>query len=488
MSALRFRLTVTYVILFAVVFASLGIIFQQTLSALHETYLRQTLRDDWMNVRNYLRFEGGEPVWYYDRQNLEESSVVGRIRQVYLLADVNGKVLEIGPEYENLPIETEREVQGSLRKKQHYWTTKRKEDGNTSLVRAGPFEANDNRLYFLAIGRSFAAAHSVTGQFTRSHFLFLPLVLIAVGAAGWFVAGRALMPVNEVALAAQRITGNNLHIQIPPRGSGDELDRLIHAFNRMIKRLETSLTQARQFSTDVSHELRTPLTAIRGQLEVAIMTAKTPAQYREAAANALAEVERLSGVVRSLLLLSQAESGQLSLRRELLNLSHLVAEIVTQFEIPAEAADITLVPEVPENCMYYGDRVQLERLVSNLLSNAVRYTRSRGSVHIRVLDTSAGVELVVEDTGIGIEPQHLPYIFDRFYRVPHASESAEFGVGLGLSFVKWIVDAHGGQIHVDSTPGEGSRFTVLLPREEPQSSLETSSGTSSYSSPAASKS
>jgi signal transduction histidine kinase len=266
------------------------------------------------------------------------------------------------------------------------------------------------------------------------------------------------------------------------------LDRLIDAFNRMIKRLETALTQARQFSADVSHELRTPLTAIRGQLEVAIMTARTPAQYREAAANALAEVERLSGVVRSLLLLSQAESGQVSLRRESLNLSHLVTEIVTQFEIPAEAAGLTLIPEVPENCMFYGDRLQLERLVSNLLSNAVRYTRAGGSVHIQVTEAGAAVELKVEDTGVGIEPEHLPYIFDRFYRVPRASEGSELGVGLGLSFVKWIVDAHGGQIYVDSRPGRGSRFRVLLPHDRPATDLNAHAESGTYSNGAPAKS
>ena len=159
---------------------------------------------------------------------------------------------------------------------------------------------------------------------------------------GWALAGRAIRPVNQVAQAAQNITGSNLSLQIPLRGAGDELDNLIDSFNRMTARLKQSFDQIRRFSTDVSHELRTPLTAIRGQLEVALFTAETPEQYRDAMVNALEDVEKLSSIVRALLLLSQAESGQLVLQKTPLDLGEVAADVVDQFQIPAEEKGVTL--------------------------------------------------------------------------------------------------------------------------------------------------
>ena len=281
------------------------------------------------------------------------------------------------------------------------------------------------------------------------------------------MAGRVMTPVREVAHAAQRISGSNLSLRIPTRQADDELDYLILTFNRMIERLETSFQQMKQFSTDVSHELRTPITAIRGQLEVALFTAKTTEQYREAMFNALQDIDRLSQIVRALLLLSQAESGQLALQKSRLNLCEVVREIVEQFQIPAEAAGVRLTAELPPDCAAEGDRVQIERMLSNLLSNALKFTPEGGNVRVALENTPNSVEIAVEDTGCGIPNEYLPQIFDRFYRVPGSGPAPgpEQGLGLGLSFVAWIVKAHRGKIEVDSTPGKGTRFTIKLPAD-----------------------
>src|ERR1043166_8802549 len=173
------------------------------------------------------------------------------------------------------------------------------------------------------------------------------------------MAGRALTPVLSVAQAAQRISGSNLNLRIPTRQADDELDTLILTFNRMIERLEASFRQIKQFSTDVSHELRTPITGIRGQLEVALFTAKTTDQYREAMFNALQDIDRLSQIVRALLLLSQAESGQLVLQKSRLDLCEVVRDLVEQFQIPAEAAGVKLTANLPAECLAEVDRVQI---------------------------------------------------------------------------------------------------------------------------------
>jgi heavy metal sensor kinase len=292
----------------------------------------------------------------------------------------------------------------------------------------------------------------------------IPLVILTGCLLGWYLAARALTPVLEVAQAAQRISGSNLSLRIPSRGAHDELDYLVETFNRMIGRLENSFNQIRQFSTDVSHELRTPITAIRGQLEVALFTATTTDQYREAMLNALQDVERLSQIVRALLLLSQAESGQLALQKARLDLSELVADVVDQFQIPYEEARIRLTGELPRECWAEVDRIQIERMVSNLLSNAMKFTPPGGEVRVSLRNIPEGVELAVQDTGCGIATDHLPHIFDRFYRVPGCDASGpERGLGLGLSFVAWIAKAHEGTVRVESTPGKGTCFVIFLP-------------------------
>src|SRR2546423_4401840 len=253
-------------------------------------------------------------------------------------------------------------------------------------------------------------------QFTQIYVGLMPVMVFGGCLLGWLFAGRALTPVTQVAQAAQRISGSNLSLRIPTRGAGDELDYLIDTFNRMIERLESSFSQIRQFSTDVSHELRTPITAIRGQLEVALFTAKNADQYREAILTSLQDVERLSQIVRALLLLSQAESGQVALHKTRLDLTETAREIIDQFQIPAEEAQIKLVADLPPECPAEVDRVPIERMISNLISNAVKFTPPGGEVRVCVKCHPDRTDLAVEDTGRGISPEHLSHIFDRFYQ------------------------------------------------------------------------
>jgi heavy metal sensor kinase len=458
---LRFRLALSYVIFFSVLLVLLGLLFRQVLSGTFQNQMESVLDEEWGAAKGYLRTGPEGPDWIFDEKDPDESFTVRRVQRVYMLADTQGQPLQYSEIYKSLGVDPPAEIRAVLESGKPAIRERTDPTGVPYMIRSGLWVDHDGHKYYLAIGRALDYNDQVIKNFTWDYFAWVPLVIVLSGVLGWFLAGRALVPVNSVAEAAQQITHSNLDVQIPARNTGDELDRLIEAFNHMMTRLNHSFEQIRQFSTDVSHELRTPLTVVRGQLEVALFTAQTVDQYRDAMADALEGVERLSNIVRALLMLSQAESGQLALQKSELNLADLVRDLVDQHQIPAEAEGVRLSADVPANCVLNADRIQIERLLSNLLGNAIKYTPAGGLVKVSLIPAFDHVKLIVEDTGVGISPSHLPHIFDRFYRVPSAD--AEKGLGLGLSFVAWIAKAHGGAVTVESTLKEGTRFTVLLP-------------------------
>jgi heavy metal sensor kinase len=495
---LRFRLTASYALFFAVMLVAFTGFFGERLRKTLTDQSQELLNQEWATMKGYLHIDRPtydapfRAYWNYDPEDLDESASVSKLQQVYLVADAQGHALDEvdngtdtaspaeSSTYEDLGVDAPPVIAGRVRDalaggkpNQPVFVYRFSKRHEPFLMRYGvvydePHSYAPQRTpFYVAIGTSLQGNAKILSGFTWIYAGVFPASVILGLVMGWIVAGRALRPVRNVAQTAQRITGSNLSLRIPTRNAGDELDYLILTFNRMIERLEASFQQIKQFSTDVSHELRTPITAIRGQLEVALFTAKTTDQYREAIFNALQDIDRLSQIVRALLLLSQAESGQLELQKTRLNLSEVLEDLVEQFQIPAEAAGIRLSADLPGHCYAEADRVQIERMVTNLLSNAIKFTPDKGNVRVALRNGDGPVQIVVEDTGRGIPTEHLPHIFDRFYRVPGSgtAPTPEQGLGLGLSFVAWIVKAHRGEIGVDSTPGKGTRFTISLPNE-----------------------
>lgn len=486
---LRFRLTASYALLFAILLTGVALLFRVRLANTLDTQVEEELNQEWAAMKGYMRIErntelGGRYAtsWYYDTDDRDETTIVLDIRKIFLVADQTGNVIPdsktgepaVSTGYDDIGVDKPAEIQAWVREAlaaknpKPRWLDRRNSLGEPVRIRAGiVYSEGHVAPYYVAIGASYADNMKILRQYTWIFAGAIPGALLLGLLLGWLMAGRALTPVLGVAQAAQHISGANLSLRIPTRGAGDELDYLILAFNRMNERLEASFQQMKQFSTDVSHELRTPITAIRGQLEVALFTAKTTDQYREAMFNALQDIDRLSQIVRALLLLSQAESGQLVLQKSRLNLCEVVEDLVEQFQIPAEAAGVHLAADLPPECLAEVDRVQIERMITNLLSNALKFTPEGGKVRMSLNRLPDRIEIVVEDTGQGIPTEHLPHIFDRFYRVPGkgTAPSPEQGLGLGLSFVAWIVKAHHGKIDVSSTPGQGTRFTIILPNQ-----------------------
>ena len=461
---LRFRIAVSYVLFFAVLLTAVGVVFQKKLADIFDTQTQDLLKDDWDAVKGYLRLGTKTgPDWFFDAYDPDEAFIVSRLRRVYMLADSEGHVLQWSNLYQNIGFDDPDYIKAVLQSGKKAFRVRYDQQHIPYMILSGPIIDERHHLYYISIGRPIDANRKALKEFTWTSLIILPLAVAVSALFGWFLAGRALAPVNQVAQTAERITHSNLNMRLQSRGAYDELDRLIVAFNRMMERLNLSFEQMRQFSTDVSHELRTPLTVIRGQLEVAVFTATTFEKYRDAMLNALEDVERLSNIVRALLLLSQAESGQLVLNKTEMDLCATVHDLCEQYQIAAEAAGVQMSCDVPRmaRCNIYADKVQIERLVTNLLSNAIKYTPSGGQVRVRLGIGPGSVILVVEDDGVGIAADHLPHIFDRFYRVPSADP--EKGLGLGLSFVAWIVKAHGGTVDVQSELQKGTRFTITLP-------------------------
>lgn len=466
---LRFRLASTFLILLAAVLTIVAFAGTTTLSHILENQSEQAVTDQLGALKGLLHFDeqkGGEPYLFLDNEDNESAAERSRLQTVYLIADDQGRVDRGNwpPTLEHLDDRQTILSELADMSKTHepvFKTITASDHTVYEVISSTSTDTVHDRRWYIAEGRSLAGDHAVLRKFRRNLLIFLPIALIACAVVSWFSAGRVLTALGSVEKAAEAITGSNLGLQIPKRGADDELDRLIDSFNAMSGRLKSSFEQIRQFSTDVSHELRTPLTAIQGQLEVALFTATHKEQLQEAIENALQDVERLANLVRALLLLSQSESGQIPMNKTSLDLAHLVADLVDQFQIPAEAHNLKLSAETARPVICEVDRTQIERVITNLLSNALKYTPGGGWVRASVEPAGSSVRLTVEDSGVGIPEDHLPHIFDRFYRVP--DPNPEKGLGLGLSFVAAIVKAHGGDIRVTSRPGHGSRFEVLLP-------------------------
>lgn len=467
--SLRFRLTISYVLIFGVLLTGIGLYFRVNLERTFEDRIRELIGEDWNAARGLLRIQNGQATWNVDPKDVDQSFFLERLRRMLLLADRDGNVLEVSNGYRTVEVDSIQEVKEWFRKGGPQWKVKTDLRGDRVFLRYGVVRVG-NAQYLLVMGRRHGDLQNIPALFLNNYFAALPVILLVTGLLGWFMAHRALAPVGELASAAERISGSTMDLRLPERDAGVEIDTLVHAFNRMMDRLKESFEQIRRFSTDVSHELRTPLTGIRGQLEVALFTAETADQFRDATVNALQDVDRLSNIVRALLLLSQAETGQLVLKQQHLRIGELVQEHVEEFAIPAEEAGLEITSQLDHGLAVEADRTQMDRLIANLLSNAVKYTPAGGKIHVVLQESDGGemVELVVSDTGQGISPEDMPFIFDRFYKAPNADP--EKGLGLGLSFVAWIVKVHKGTIHVESEPGKGTEFLVRLPKgraEEP---------------------
>jgi len=300
----------------------------------------------------------------------------------------------------------------------------------------------------------------------RSVMLFaLPVAIGLAGIGGYWLTRRNLRPLALMADQARRISGSNLDTRLDPgAAAADELATLSAAFNELLSRLDQSFDQMRRFVADASHELRTPIAIIRGEADVALAHDRDAAEYKQALALVLDESRRLSRLVDDLLNLARADAGRMKLRVEEFYLNDLVAECCRSAQTLAAARGVVLACPPNEDLAFRGDEELVRRMAMNLIDNAIRYTPAGGRVTVSLEARGRQVTIGVADTGAGIAPDMLPHVFERFYRGDKARSRQDGGFGLGLAIVKWIAESHQGAVEVASTPGEGSTFTVTLPR------------------------
>ena len=299
--------------------------------------------------------------------------------------------------------------------------------------------------------------------------LIILLVLALAGASGWLLARRALRPVVETANAVRRITDRNLHERLPETQTTDEIGSLIQVFNELLARLDRAFEAQRRFTADASHEICTPLTILKGDTEVALLARRTPREYETLLRSNLEEIERLSKLTTDLLWLARSDAGEQQLEKELVFLNELVADVLKRLRQMADERGVGIYADVSEMVLVEGDHLAVQSIVYNLVSNALRYTPRGGSVRITLgYSWDGAARLEVADTGLGIPPEDLPHIFERFYRADNARSREPSGSGLGLAICQTMAAAHGGRIEVESTPGEGSRFSLLLPASASQ--------------------
>jgi heavy metal sensor kinase len=287
----------------------------------------------------------------------------------------------------------------------------------------------------------------------------LPLALAGAGAGGFVLASRALAPVDRITRAASEISEQNLSRRLPV-GTRDELGRLATTFNALIERLQQAFERQRRFTADASHELRTPLSLVQAITSQKLMRRREPEEYEQALRQIDEATAYMAKLTAHLLTLARADAGQVRLEREPLDLTELLEHVAGQVG-DASSRSIPVHADGPVPAI--GDAIRLTELFLNLLENAVKYTPAEGSVEVQVRRNQGDAEVVVRDTGIGIPPEHLPHVFDRFYRVDKARAREAGGTGLGLAISRWIAEAHGGSVRADSQPGQGTTMTVTLP-------------------------
>ncbi len=336
--------------------------------------------------------------------------------------------------------------------------------GRTVRLYSMAITENNSVFAVVQVGASLSQLNTTLQSVLLELLAIAPFVLLLGAIGSYWLASRAFVPIDRLTRTTQRIKAGDLHQRLPVPRAQDEVHRLAITLNEMIERLDEAFARQRRFVADASHELRTPVAAIRSMTDFALLQPMNSEEYVIILRDINTETERLSHLISDLLALARADEGQTRLEQAPMRLDLLAEGVAANAEHLAIERGITLQVKVSEPITVLGDEARLIQVLMNLLDNAIIYTDAGGQVELSAEVSDAHARLTVRDTGIGIASEHLPHIFERFYRVdPARMRTERNSSGLGLAIVDWVVRAHGGSITVESQVGQGSTFTVSLP-------------------------
>ncbi len=460
---LRTSLTIVYTGMLALLVTLLAIGNHSLLVRQLDADATDSLDEKARGLHGYLQFKNGTPVLVYNQEDSEEAAFIDDATDYYQVYDGrDGRLLVQSPGLEALGLHYTPDEVAQFR--DNPGPRDVQTDRGRLRLSSRVISPAAGEMYVVQVGELLDREDSTVAGFERLLFWQILGGLVCAALVGRWLAGRALAPLTRVADAAQAISITNLHDRLSVRGTGDELDQVVLAFNQALARVEQSVGEMRQFSAALAHELRTPLAILRGEAELALRPSSRPEDLRQVLAGQIDEFDRLSRLINQILTLARAEGGEIAIVGEPVDLGALASSVAEQIEPVAAARGITLTCDAGDRIMVRGDAGWLERLLLILLDNAIKFTPAGGRISVTFSCAKGIAQVAVTDTGTGISPDARPHVFERFYRAdPARSRQSHGGAGLGLALAKWIAERHAATIDVSSRPGEGSTFTVRFP-------------------------
>jgi len=459
--SLRGRLTIVSAVMFTVLLAIVGQVSYRLLARRLDADVTTRVTELTDGLRGYLRFTGAMPELVYDDRDRQVTAFIHDATQYYQVVDAeSGRVLGQSDGIRALGINFTFDQIRALRGRQgpiDLDTPRGRLRLSTSVLGDG-----SGRVDLLQVGVSLASTDAALRRYRDLLIWCIPIALAVAAVMSWTLAGVALSPLARVASAAGEIDVRRLDTRLPTRGADDELEQVVTAFNDTLDRLRDAIGEMRQFSAALAHELRTPLAVLRGEIELALRDSRDEAT-RLRFVNQLEAIDQLKRLIDQILTLARAESGQIALAMTRVDIDDLATSVVEQMQPLADARDVKLSCQVCDSVVVTGDAGWLQRLLLNLLDNALKFTPAHGQVLVRVSRMGRAARILVQDTGIGMSPEDARRVFERFFRVDAPRQSTGDGAGLGLSLAHWIVESHHGTIAVESQLGAGTTFTVTLP-------------------------
>ncbi|MHB8618944.1 MAG: sensor histidine kinase [Chloroflexota bacterium] len=451
---IRARLTLWYVALLAIILVAFSAFLYLNLSRTLRVAEDQALRADAGQIAASLDIQNGQP-------RLNDLPIATGSGSVVSLYDARGKRV-LGGTGLHEPLAAAGALTRAAAGTPSIGTVNGPA-GQTWRVFTRPAIQNGRIVAVLAVARTEEPIQAALNDLLGLLAIAIPLTLLLAVAGGLFLASRALDPIDRVTRAAGEIGARDLSRRLNLPDTPDEVGRLTTTFDGMLDRIEDAFHRERQFTADASHELRTPLSLLTSQAEVTLQRPRKAAEYREALTNIRQDAARMEHLLSELLVLARADAGHEQITREPLHLADLLDDVISTMLPLACSRGVSLRAGDVAAVTAEGDQTRLTQLLVNLIDNGLKYTSAGGSVTVSIGREGDWAAIRVADTGVGIAPEHLPRLFERFYRADKARSRAEGGDGLGLAISQWIAQAHGGRISVESEPRQGSIFTLRLP-------------------------